>query len=197
MRLHVFALAALAVLASPLEPARAAENAVRPATMILQLGDLPRGFDLEGARVVTNAELTRSGVNKKDYGRLGRVTGYDASYSALAVSGLTAVDAFASVYKTSSGAHASLMLTVAQVRNRRGSTVEQLSAVRGPGNEALVYRATSKSGSVRVDQYTVAWRHGSVFAEVIGGGRAGTIDSTQIIALAKRQDARIAAALQR
>ena len=39
--------------------------------------------------------------------------------------------------------------------------------------------------------YTVAWRHGRVFAEVMGGGIAGTIDPAEVVALAKKQDTRI------
>ncbi len=145
-------------------------------------------------RIVTNDELTASTSNTKDYRKLGRLTGYDASYSALALSGLTEVDAFASIYRTSSGAHDSLRLAVAEA-TRTGSKIERLQPLGMPGDEALAYRTTSSRGNMKVDYYTVAWRRGSVFAEVIGGGRAGTVDWVDVLPLAKKQDARIAKGL--
>ena len=49
---------------------------------------------------------------------------------------------------------------------------------------------------MKVHHYTVAWCRGKVFAEVIGGGRAGTVDPADVLALARKQDARIAKALR-
>ena len=46
-----------------------------------------------------------------------------------------------------------------------------------------------------VDYYTVAWRHGRVFAEVICGGVSGQISPAEAMALARKQEARITAAL--
>ena len=41
----------------------------------------------------------------------------------------------------------------------------------------------------------MAWRHGRVFAEVMGGGISGTLDPAAILALAKVQEARIELAM--
>ena len=54
----------------------------------------------------------------KDYRKLGRITGYDASYTTIGVAGLTRVDSFASIYKTGAGAHNSLVLTLVQAGRR-------------------------------------------------------------------------------
>jgi hypothetical protein len=195
MQRSVCLLAALAALASLGLPAASVATVGRAATMVVQLRDLPRGFALESSGVVTNAALTRDS-HTKDFRQLGRLTGYDATYTALAVSGLTEVDAFASIYKTNAGAHQSLLLTVAHAQIADGATVEPSVAAAMPGNEALVYLTTSKNGGMKVHNYTVAWRRGAVFAEVIGGGRAGTVNPTEVLALAKRQDARIAQTLR-
>ena len=102
---------------------------------------------------MTNAELAQVSSKTKDFHKLGRLTGYDATYTALAVSGLTEVDAFASIYTTSTDAHNSLMLTVAEAQNADRATVEPPLARAIPGNEALVYLTTSRSGSMKVHRY--------------------------------------------
>ncbi len=196
MQRHVPALTTIAALASLALAGVAAAGDLRPVTLVLQLRDVPRGFVLQEGRVVTNAELTQNPSNTKNYRKLGRLTGYDVSYSALAISGMTELDAFASIYRTTSGAHDSLRLVLAQAQTQDGVHIEPLPAVGMPGNEALAYRTTATNGNMKVDYYTVAWRRGSVFSEVIGGGRAGTIDWADVLPLAKKQDARIVKSLR-
>lgn len=192
--------ATLAVLTSLAVPAGAASARRAQAdggakAMVLSLSDLPPGFDLDDGHYVSNAELNGKSSTRKDYRKLGRITGYNASYTTIAIAGLTAVVAFASIYKTGAGAHDSMILTLAQARQQDGSTVQRLTEPGSLGSDVLVY-LLKKSGS-RVARYTVAWRHGSVFAEVIGGGISGTVDVADVVALAKKQDSRIGKALQR
>ena len=190
----VAALALLASLAVVAPAAPAPGPGVVTKAMVLTLRDLPPGYDLTTGHYVTNAELKRKDPAWKDYAQLGRIAGYNASYKTLGIGGMTAVDAFASVYKTGVGAHNSLMLTLVQAHEQDGTKL----LLAGPGllgGDTLVYRM--KGSGSNEDLYAVAWRRGSVLAEVIGAGRTGTVDVADVVALAKKQDSRIARALKR
>ena len=45
--------------------------------MVLQLGDLPDGFGLDSGHYVSNADLVKSSSTRKDYRKLGRLTGHE------------------------------------------------------------------------------------------------------------------------
>jgi hypothetical protein len=158
--------------------------------MVLELSDLPTGFAVDQAQTVANAELN-AGDPPKNYRKLGRLTGYDATFTALGVGGLTAIDSFASIYKTRAGAQSSLVLSLAQVRKHGGSTFLALTGAVRLGHSAQLYLTRSNVSGTKVDLYIVAWQHGPIFAEVIGAGRSGTVDPSEIIGLAEKQEARI------
>lgn len=168
---------------------RHAANA-RPQAMVLQLGDLPTGFAVQQSETVSNAELS-AGDPPKNYRKLGRLTGFDVTYEALGVGGLTAIDSFASIYKTGAGARSSLALSLAQVRKHGGSTFIPLTGVVRLGSAAHLYVTSATVSGTKVDLFIVAWQHGTVFAEVMGAGRSGTVDPTQVVGLAEKQEARI------
>jgi len=159
--------------------------------MVLQLGDLPTGFGLYQRHYVSNALLIATTSTHKDYRKLGRLIGYYTAYSTLGVGGVTAVTSFASIYRLGSGAHQSLVLSLALARKQGGFVLEPRSAVTSLGSEARIYLQKAVQNGVKVDFYTVAWRNGPVFAEVMGAGRSGTVDPFQVVALAKKQDTRI------
>lgn len=187
----VAALAALACLAIAAPAASASGPPAK--TMVLSLRDLPPGYDLTGGQYVSNAELKGKNPAWKDYRKLGRITGYNASYTTLGVTGVTEIDTFASLYKTGVGAHNSLLLTLVQANDEDGTKL--LASAPGLlGGDALVYRM--RGSSPKIDLYAVAWRRGSVLAEVIGGGLSGRIDAADVVALAKKQDRRITDALK-
>jgi len=163
-------------------------------TMVLQLTDLPLGFDLDQGAYVSNAELTKHGDAAKDYGKLGRVTGYNASYRRPGLTGVLGVNAFASIYRSSTGAHDSFMLTVEGAKRNGGRSFRWLP-VPALGSETRAYLFTTTQSGTKVVFYTVAWRHGRIFAEVVGGGVSGNIRPAQVLALARKQDARIATAV--
>jgi hypothetical protein len=190
--------AAVAALAAASIPAAGA--GVQPAapdtrSMVLRLSDLPRGFGRSEGAYVTNTYLDRaSGVNK-DYEKLGRLTGYRATYRRVGISGVLGVDAFASIYRSSAGAHDSYAQSLAGAMQDGGPTFRWLTLKPRLGNETRVYLVTELESGMRVDYYTIAWRRGRVFAEVIGGGVSGRITLAQVAALARKQEARIVGAL--
>jgi hypothetical protein len=186
--------AGLAVLAG-LALAAAAAPASRPSprSMVLQLSDLPAGYGLAHAQVVSNADLKAKDPAWKDYRKLGRITGYNASFTGFGVGGVTEIDAFASVYKTGVGAHNSLLLTLVQANSAAGTKIVDAGR-KSLGHDELVY--SMKGSTPKEALFTVAWRRGAVFAEVIGAGPYGRLHAADVVALAKKQDVRIARALK-
>jgi hypothetical protein len=163
--------------------------------MVLQLSDLPAGFGLQDGAYISNAQLMKRTSTRKDFRGLGRLTGYDVTYAKRGVAGVLGVDAFASIYRSEKGAHDSFLVSMAGAQKKAGSSFKQLSAEERLGSEARLFLATTTEGGMKVDFYTVAWRHGPVFAEVMGGGLSGKVDPAQVIALAQKQELRIAKAL--
>jgi hypothetical protein len=162
--------------------------------MVLQLRDLPTGFGLEKGHYVSNAEANRQATTKKDYARLGRITGYDAEYTKRGIAGLIQVDSTASLYKTARGARDSIRVSFRAAD--RGGDFKRLSVGAPIGNESRLYLSTDKDNGVNVDIYSVVWRSGPVYAAVVAGGLAGTVDAVDVVALARKQQARIARVLR-
>jgi hypothetical protein len=200
-RSHRYAAAAAAILAVAVVPAASAgDRAMTPVrvdarTMVLQPTDLPTGFGRAQGKYVSNAELEQQGDAAKDYAKLGRVTGYDVSYARRATSGVLGLDSFASLYRSSAGAHDSFLQSVAGARRHGGTAFRSVPVQTALGSEARVYLVTAMQSGVKLDYYTVAWRHGRVFAEVMGGGLSGTFAPAELVALALKQEARISSSL--
>jgi hypothetical protein len=191
--------AVVAALAAAAAPAAGAGTQPAPAgpdtrTMVLRLSDLPQGFGRAEGVYVTNSDLDKLSGNK-DYEKLGRLGGYRATYRRFGIAGILGVDAFASIYRSSTGAHDSYAQSLAGALQDGGPTFRWLPLKPRLGSETRVYLVTEKQSGMRVDYYTIAWRHGRVFAEVIGGGVSGRITLAQVVALARKQEARIVEAL--
>ena len=98
---------ALLVLACAASAAASPADHVRQAdakALVLQVGDLPHGFGVEQGHYVTNAQLAETSSTKKDYGKLGRLTGYYTAYTTIGLGGLTAVSSFASISRSARSA---------------------------------------------------------------------------------------------
>jgi len=173
-------------------PAASARPDPDPKKMVLQGRDLPQEFGAVLGRYVTNSQLAAT-THTKNLAVLGRVSGYYAAYTAIAVGGLTVVESFASLYEHDSGARQSLELSVAEETVNGGELVVPAARALAPlGPDArLLYTKLAQNGT-KFDYYIVAWRDDRVFAEVRGAGRAGTIAPDDVIRLAKMQDAHIA-----
>jgi ABC-type amino acid transport substrate-binding protein len=200
-RSHRYAAAAAALLAAAVVQAAAAhDGAMAPVrvdarTMVLQPADLPTGFGHAQGGYVSNAKLQQQSEVVKDYAKLGRLTGYDVSYARPAASGVLGLDSFASLYRSSAGAHSSFLQSVAGARRQGGAAFRSLPVPTPLGSETRLYLVTTMQSGLKVDYYTVAWRHGRVFAEVMGGGVSGTFEPAELVALAAKQEARISSAL--
>jgi hypothetical protein len=197
---RAFAVGCAAALAAVAAAAQAGMLPARPVspdtrTMVLQLGDLPNGFGVDQGAYVSNADLERQGDASKDYRKLGRLTGYNVTYKRPGLVGVLVLDAFASIYRSTSGAHDSYRQTLAGAVRNGGPTFRWIRAARTLGSETRVFVVKTKQAGMDVDYYTVAWRHGRVFAEVICGGVSGRIGPAQAVALARKQEARIVAGL--
>jgi len=162
-----------------------------PKAMVLQRSDLPSGFGRVLGQYITNGELAATTAPGKNFRKLGRISGYYIAYSTTAPSGLTVVESFASVYDHKSGAHDSLEESVAQTTGSGQKLVTARSALASLGSDARLLHLRTNQNGTKLDYYTVAWRDNRVFAEVRGAGRSGTIAPEDVIALAKKQDARI------
>jgi hypothetical protein len=174
------------------QPAPSAPDTRR---MVIQLADLPAGFGRDQGAYVSNAELAKQGDSRKDYVKLGRLTGYNVTYKRPGFTGVLVLDAFASIYRSNAGAHDSLRLSLSGAAKDGGAGFRWIPSGPVLGSEARVYAVSTKQNGMPVEYYTVAWRHGRVFAEVICGGVSGRISSAEAMALARKQEARIAAAL--
>ncbi|MBA2463027.1 MAG: hypothetical protein H0V45_14915 [Actinobacteria bacterium] len=164
-----------------------------PKTMVLQLRDLPAGFARTSARYVSNTQANRESKVKKDYAKLGRVTGYEAIFQKEATTGIINVNSSAGAYKTARGARESFAITMRAVEATREIRFRRLPLGAKIGQEARLYKATVTENGIQVDLFTVAWRFDRVYAALTGGALAGTANPTAVVALARKQQARIAA----
>lgn len=177
MRLFVAIAAALLVAV----PASATE--VDPKLLVLQQADVPAGFQLDRdeSGVRTNAGEAKSGPEARALiARAGRVTGYEASWSKESITLQSRVD----LCERSAGARVVFDyiedgMKLAGIKGLRREPA-------GIGSESWVYWAGPRGLTL------VAWRHGRVFAGIVGLG----LTKARALALARVQQRRITAALR-
>jgi hypothetical protein len=182
------ALALVLLAALPAAASAAHRRTPDPRAMVVKLSDLPASFDRAQGHYVSNALLVEESATHKDFEKLGRVTGYYTAYTAIGLGGLTAVTSFASIYRLGHGAHESLVQSVAEAKRQGGRVLEPRPAVSRLGSDARLFVQRVSQDGTKVDYFTLVWRHGHVFAEVMGAGLSGTLDPVQVIVLAKKQD---------
>jgi hypothetical protein len=168
--------------------------AAKPDTqrMVLRASDLPAGFSPHAAAYVTNAQQTAASAGDRDYDKLGRVIGYSASYQRSAATGLIQVESEANLYRSAALAHSSYTSGLKLVLKQKELPVARIPLRGFPGAEAAFFKATPP-GKTPLDLFVVVWRTGSVISTVTGGGLAGSVDRSAVVALARKQQARIAA----
>jgi hypothetical protein len=155
---------------------------------------VPTGFELTKGHYVSNAQATAADkAFKIDYNALGRIRGYEAIYDKSGIVGMLEIVSRASVYRNSSGAHRAF-LTVTGAALRSTSPRFRRLAVGVPlGVEARFYRTTTTQNGTEVDAFVVYWRTGQFTAATITAGISGTVDPADVVAIAKKQQRRIAA----
>jgi hypothetical protein len=180
--------------------AMASSTAANPRLMVLRLTDLPAGFAANRGHYVSNVESARTSrgtASVADLRRWGRITGYETSFTRTALVGLIQVGSNATTYKSVRGAAASLHDTFRKaLKPFNGYRFKRLSTGGPIGHESRLYMVRTKSGSTTIDLYLVAWRYFTVIASTQGAGVAGTVTPESVVALAKKQQRHIVAALR-
>jgi hypothetical protein len=159
--------------------------------LVLQPGDLPRAFIRfdEGRQTRTD----QPGGTLADVERFGRQDGWKARYrrpGSPATKGPLVVESKVDVFDDSGGANKEL-------EAERDAIVEGLH-VTDPapklGDESFLATGTQGSGQFKVRFYLVAWRHANAMASVLANGFEPKLTREQVVALARKQQSRLAAA---
>jgi hypothetical protein len=145
----------------------------QPSACVLRRSDLGRAFAGRGAPLGSH--------------------GYEIVFTRLTGSlqdGPLEVQSSATVYPSASAAHTAFVsrhrLPVGYVRLQLGFSV---------GQEARQWVRQGEAGVGTVLQYMLLWREGDVDASIVITGRVGVVSAADVAPLARRQEARIRAAL--
>jgi len=159
--------------------------------LVLQPSDLPKTFVRfdEGRQT----RIDQPGGTLAEVDRYGRQDGWKARYRRLgsaAAKGALVVVSKVDLFGDSGGAEKELAAA-------RDDVVEGLR-VEGDapelGDESFVATGTQGSGRFAVRSYLVGWRHENAAATVLANGFEGKFTREQAIELARKQQARLAAA---
>lgn len=182
MRVACIALAALAVLVVPASAAQ-----IDPAELVLRQADVPAGFELDRAEsgLRSNASEIREHPETRVFVRWGRTTGYQAAYTRRTRK-VGTIEARADVFRGTDGAH-KLLVWVDRELRKAGFAGQKRERV-DIGAEGWAHWA----GGSGLDLSVVVWRHGRVFAGVMGLG----LTKDQSLALARVHQRRIVAAFR-
>jgi hypothetical protein len=159
--------------------------------LVLQPGDLPRVFIRfdEGRQT----RIDQPGGTLADVERFGRQDGWKARYrrgGSPATTGPIVIESKVDVFDDSDGAKQEL-------EAERGELVEGLRLDHGApdvGEDGFVATGTQGSGRFAVRFYLVGWRHENAAATVFANGFERKLTREQMIDLARKQQARLAAA---
>jgi hypothetical protein len=159
--------------------------------LVLQPEDLPRAFIRfdEGRQT----RIDQPGGTLAEVDRYGRQDGWKARYrrpGSSATRGPLVVESKVDVFDGSGGAEQEL-------EAERDAIVEGLhvdDAAPKLGEESFVATGTQGSGRFAVRFYLVAWRHDNATSTVLANGFEGKFTRAQALDLARKQEARLAAA---
>ena len=178
--------------------------AANPQRMVVQLRDLPRGFALDRSKtgVRTNAQVIRDvgpGTAAK-VRRFGRLTGYEVTYKAKdfrrgEVPGVLVVIARVSLFRTTAGARGAAADPKSDCVSA-GFRRIGLGGHRPVGAGTQVCAMAERRSSTRFLTHYVGWRNGRAIGTVVVVSLHGAVTPLMALTLARRQDARMAAALR-
>jgi hypothetical protein len=179
-------------------PSRA--SAVRdPATMVLQLRDLPRGFTATGQRDRPNSAVAReTGVRLTTLQGWRRAGGHEATYDRVVdpknpPSGAASVIAFVSLYRSADGLRKAFAASTARIEREGRPKHKPIPVGSRLGDEARMWETRFTQDGVKVVLYTIAWRSRGALASLSVAGVAGKLRPGGALWLARRQQARIVA----
>jgi hypothetical protein len=163
----------------------------------LKARDLPAGFALQGGGVMNNVQAAETGsASLAEYERWGRTTGYFVQFGRKGTpppGGAIQVLSTASIYRTVAGARASMQDSRA---NCGEPSATRLSIAARIGDERVLCSFASTTNSVKITEYALIWRRGTVKSSIITVGLRAGASQRDAIALARKQDARMASALE-
>jgi hypothetical protein len=159
--------------------------------LVLQPSDLPEAFIRfdEGRQT----RIDQPGGTLAEVDRFGRQDGWKARYrrpGSPATKGPLVVESKVDVFGDSDGAEKELAA-------EREDIIEGLRVegdAPGLGDESFVATGTQGSGRFAVRSYLVGWRHENAAATVLANGFEGKFTRARAVELARKQQARLAAA---
>ena len=190
------ALAAAALLGALSAPATAAPR--DPSRLVVQTTDLGPGFSKAQGRMRPNALVAReSGVPLATLKRWGRVSGYEAVYArpvdpTTAQRGAATVTAAVSLYRDAAGLRAAHAASVERFARLARPRPKPLPAPGRFGAGARMWETRFMQDGVRVVTYTIIWRERGALSHLTVAGLAGRLGAKDAVAIARRQQARIA-----
>lgn len=190
MRKVVVLIAAVGALATP-----ALAGTPDTKRLVLQAADVPTAFALSKARYVSNPQAIAIDARLKvDYNVLGRIRGYEVTYNRNAATGLIEIGSKASTYTATSGAHKAFVVVAEALRDVTSPRFHLLAVGAPLGDESRAFKATRTDKGISLDIFVVYWRTGRVTATTLALSSAGSVDAAKVLALARKQQHRIAAA---
>ena len=161
--------------------------------LVLRAGDLPAGYKVDAERAVSLTEAAREAWGAPTLRRWGYVQGYEITYViGNSVKGVltqpAGIASSVSVYRSASGAHASVAASAALCRIAPNSLLASQARI---GDETyLCFRRHRESGVTSV-VYGVIWRDGRLKAGVQITGFEGATTRAIALRLAEKQDSRL------
>lgn len=183
-----------AVAAAVLGTASASAVVVDPQALVLRQGDLPAGFRLNARQsgVHSNEAISRGGAEHRRHVRVaGRVTGYVAYWERWSAGDVRLVSSRTDLCRSPAGARVWLSWLDARMRDANsqvGGAYARVPVRLGSGGWA--YHGTPSG--LRGLSVTVGWRH----RRAVGLLTTDGVPLRQALALARKQERRIAAALR-
>jgi hypothetical protein len=158
--------------------------------MVLRLQDAPAGFERTKGRYVSNKQAAAETQVPKDYVKLGRITGYEAEFHKGGLVGLLQITSSSSTYKTARGAHDSLLISAAAAE-KTTPRFRRLALGGSLGHEARLYKTTITNNGTKIDVVSLIWRYKNIYSALLTGGNSGSFDPAVVVALGRKQQARI------
>jgi hypothetical protein len=177
----------------------AAARQTLPAALVLHRADVGRAYAGRGQRV-DNADAARGAPRgfATTLARWGRIDGYEVDFArrasvATLQDGPVAIESSASLYRTASGAHSAFTYSR---RHLVPTGYVPLPLGFSVGAEARQWVRQGASALGAMLQYLIVWRQRTVDASIVVTGRVGVVSAANLAPLARRQEARILAALR-
>lgn len=198
-RLAAVALALL-TLGGVAQAASASPDPGDPSRMVLQLGDLPPGFTVASRRSRPNATVAReTGVPLATLVGWGRIGGFQAEYGRSVDPGSpprgpATVSAAVSTYRTAKGLATAYRASAARIAAARTPRYVSRPLPARLGDAAQLWETRFAQDGIGVVLYTVVWRTAGTLSNIAVAGVAGRLTVADVLAIARKQDARVRAA---